>query len=80
MTARRKSSRAFKLEAVKLAQERGVSVRQADQSLNVHEHVLRKGTLVRTWLDVLDTSSAFYSSAPTLDTIGLTAELMEACV
>lgn len=40
--ARRQFSRAFKLEAVKLVEERGVSVRQAAQNLDVHESVLRK--------------------------------------
>jgi transposase len=40
--ARRQFSREFKLEAVKLVEERGVSVRQAAQDLDVHENVLRK--------------------------------------
>ena len=39
---RRKFTREFKLEAVKLVQERGISVRQASQDLSVHENVLRK--------------------------------------
>jgi transposase len=38
---RRKFSREFKLEAVKLVRERGVSVAQAARDLNVHENVLR---------------------------------------
>ena len=42
MTARRQFSREFKLEAVKLAEERGVSVRQAAQDLDVDENVLPK--------------------------------------
>ena len=42
MAARRQFSREFKLEAVKLVEERGVSVRQAAQDLDVHENVLRK--------------------------------------
>lgn len=42
MAARKHFSREFKLEAVKLVEERGVSVRQAAQDLDVHENVLRK--------------------------------------
>ena len=39
---RRKFSREFKLEAVKLVRERGVTVAQAARDLDVHENVLRK--------------------------------------
>jgi len=39
---RRRFDRAFKLEAVKLARERGVSAAQAARDLDVHENVLRK--------------------------------------
>jgi transposase len=39
---RRKLSREFKLEAVKLIRERGVTVAQAVRDLDVHENVLRK--------------------------------------
>ena len=42
MVTRRKFSREFKLEAVKLVKERGVSVPQAAEDLDVHENVLRK--------------------------------------
>jgi len=42
MAARRQFSREFKLEAVKLVEERGVSLRQTAQDLDVHENVLRK--------------------------------------
>ena len=35
-------SREFKIEAVKLVRERGVSVAQAGRDLDVHENVLRK--------------------------------------
>ncbi len=38
----RKFSREYKLEAVKLVRERGVSVAQAARDLDVHENVLRK--------------------------------------
>src|SRR6185295_14192672 len=38
----RKFSREFKIEAVKLVRERGVSVAQAGRDLGVHENVLRK--------------------------------------
>ena len=39
---RRKFTREFKLEAVKLVRERGVSAKQAARDLGVHENVLRK--------------------------------------
>ena len=39
---RRKFTREFKLEAVRLARERGVAVAQAARDLDVHENVLRK--------------------------------------
>jgi len=39
---RRKVSREFKLEAVRLVRERGVTVAQAARDLDVHENVLRK--------------------------------------
>ena len=39
---RRKFSREFKIEAVKLVRERGVSAAQAGRDLDVHENVLRK--------------------------------------
>ncbi len=39
---RRRFSREFKVEAVKLVRERGVSAAQAARDLGVHENVLRK--------------------------------------
>jgi transposase len=39
---RRKFSREFKFEAVRLVKDRGVSVAQAARDLDVHENVLRK--------------------------------------
>lgn len=39
---RRRFSREFKVEAVRLVRERGVSVAQAGRDLDVHENVLRK--------------------------------------
>jgi transposase len=39
---RRKFSREFKLEAVKLVRERGVAIAQAARDLDLHENVLRK--------------------------------------
>jgi transposase len=42
MAKRRVFSREYKLEAVKLVLERGVSVSQAARDLGVHENVLRK--------------------------------------
>lgn len=40
--ARRIFSREFKVEAVRLVRERGVSVAQASRDIGVHENVLRK--------------------------------------
>jgi transposase len=39
---RRKLSREFKIEAVRLVKDRGVAVAQAARDLDVHENVLRK--------------------------------------
>jgi transposase len=39
---RRQFTREFKIEAVRLVKERGVSVAQAARDLDVHENVLRK--------------------------------------
>jgi transposase len=39
---RRRFSREFKLEAVRLVRERGVAVARAARDLDVHENVLRK--------------------------------------
>ena len=39
---RRRFTREFKVEAVKLVRERGAGVKQAARDLNVHENVLRK--------------------------------------
>jgi transposase len=39
---RRKFGREFKIEAVRLIKDRGVSVAQASRDLEVHENVLRK--------------------------------------
>ncbi len=39
---RRSFSREFKIEAVRLVRERGVSVAQASRDLDVHENLLRK--------------------------------------
>jgi transposase len=39
---RRKYSREFKLEAVRLVKDRGVAVAQAARDLDVHENVLRR--------------------------------------
>lgn len=44
MATRRHFSREFKVEAVKLVTERGVSIAQAARDLDVHE------TMVRTWV------------------------------
>ncbi len=40
--AKRQFSREFKLEAVRLVKERGVSIAQASRDLGVHPNVLRK--------------------------------------
>ena len=42
MVKRRQFSKEFKIEAVRLVNERGVSVVQAAKDLDVHENVLRK--------------------------------------
>ena len=42
MGKRRTFSREFKLEAVRLVRERGVSIAQASQDLDVHANVLGK--------------------------------------
>ena len=39
---RRRFNREFKIEAVKLVRDRGVSVAQAGRDLGIHENVLRK--------------------------------------
>ncbi|MET4218281.1 transposase [Bradyrhizobium sp. LB12.1] len=39
---RRRFSREFKIESVKLVRERGVSVAQAARDLDLHENLLRK--------------------------------------
>ena len=39
---RRRFERAFKLEAVRLVRERGVSAAQAARDLDIHENMLRK--------------------------------------
>ncbi len=39
---RRKFGREFKIEAVRLIKDRGVSLAQAARDLDVHENVLRK--------------------------------------
>ena len=42
MVRRRAFTREFKLEAVRLVRDRGVSAAQASRDLDVHENVLRK--------------------------------------
>ena len=42
MAKRRQFSREFKLEAVRLVKDRGVTLPQAARDLDVHENVLRK--------------------------------------
>lgn len=49
---RRKFSREFKVEAVRLIRDRGVAVAQASRDLEVHENVLRK------WVKEFDTDPA----------------------
>jgi transposase-like protein len=48
---RRKFSREFKVEAVRLVRERGVSAARAARDLDVHENVLRK------WVEELAASA-----------------------
>lgn len=49
MGTRRQFSREFKVEAVKLVKERGVSIAQAARDLEVHQ------TMVRAWIRELAT-------------------------
>lgn len=51
----RKFSREFKLEALKLVRQRGISVSQANRGLDLHENVLRKWVREQT----ADPGSAF---------------------
>jgi len=55
MGTRRQFSREFKLEAVKLVKERGVSITQAALDLDIHQ------TVLRTWIRelVADPQQAF---------------------
>lgn len=55
MASRRRHSKEFKIEAVRLVRERGVSMAQAARDLDVHVNVLR------TWIRQFerDPSSAF---------------------
>jgi transposase len=46
--ARRIFSREFKVEAVRLVRERGVSVAQAARDLDIHENMLRRWAKERT--------------------------------
>lgn len=50
--AKRTFSREFKLEAVKLVKERGVSMSQASRDLDIHLNVLRK------WVKDVETDPA----------------------
>ena len=52
---RRKFSREFKLEAVRMVRERGVTIAQASRDLDVHANVLRKWV----WELVADPGHAF---------------------
>ena len=45
---RKRYAREFKLEAVRLVKERGVSVAQASRDLGVHANVLREWVRVST--------------------------------
>jgi len=42
MSKRRVFSKEFKVEAVRVVRERGVSIVQAENDLDVHENILRK--------------------------------------
>ena len=55
MAERRQYSREFKLEAIRLVTQRGVTVAQAARELDVHENMLRK------WVRIYrqDAASAF---------------------
>ena len=61
---RRKFTREFKLEAVRLIKERGVSYAQASQDLSVHQSQLR------SWVKALGGRSAAGVSRPRSDEAG----------
>lgn len=52
--ARRIFSRDFKVEAVRLVRERGVSVAQAARDLDVHENMLRRWAMRFVAVKLLD--------------------------
>jgi transposase InsO family protein len=54
---RRKFSREFKLEAVKLVRDRGVTAAQASRDLDVHANVLRK------WVREAEMTAQFVTDA-----------------
>jgi transposase len=61
---RRRFSREFKLEAVKLVRERGMTVAQAARDLDLHENVLRK------WVRELSADPRASLSGPGADEAG----------
>ena len=67
---RRKFSREFKIEAVRLVGERDVSVAQASRDIDVHENVLRRrfpGTVrcavakLKAERDILKRAAAYFA-------------------
>jgi transposase len=61
--ARRVFSREFKVEAVRLVRERGVSVAQASRDIDVHENVLRK------WVKEFGADPVAEAAAPQVQSI-----------
>lgn len=61
---RRQFGREFKIEAVRLIKDRGVSVAQASRDLDVHENQLRK------WVKLFSADPAQAFSRPRSDEAG----------
>jgi transposase-like protein len=59
VTERRKYTREFKLEAVRLIKDRGVSYARASQDLNVHP------TQLRNWVKAFADAAAYFAKEST---------------
>jgi hypothetical protein len=66
---RRKYTREYKLEAIGLIRDRGVSVRQVSQDLGIHENTLRGDRLGEFWLSASLLKNPLSSSAENAITV-----------